>query len=147
MSFVLQSWRKQTRNDKTYNRFHDGTRNNPDIIRLRELQKVMDRAVLEEYGWGDIPTRYEFLAGRAIGGRVFGESTLSLPMPDDVRYEVLGRLIELNAQRARDERASGESAVAEFGDPNEAQAIREIEEQPGKSLGVVPPTLFAEPEE
>lgn len=45
---------------KTYNRFHDPGERNADILRLRELHARMDRAVLEAYGWGDIPTTCGF---------------------------------------------------------------------------------------
>ena len=33
----------------------------PEIEQLRELHTVMDRAVLDAYGWDDIPTDCEFL--------------------------------------------------------------------------------------
>ncbi|MEI6450598.1 MAG: DNA methyltransferase, partial [Actinomycetes bacterium] len=46
---------------KTYNRFHDPEEDSPDIIKLRELHAAMDRAVLDAYGWTDIPTACEFL--------------------------------------------------------------------------------------
>ncbi len=39
---------------KTYNRFHDPSERNADILRLRELHAEMDRAVLEAYGWNDL---------------------------------------------------------------------------------------------
>ena len=39
---------------KTYNRFHDPEETSPDILRLREFHAVMDRAVLEAYGWPDL---------------------------------------------------------------------------------------------
>ncbi len=54
----------------TYNRFHDpdvgasatsGTVRDSDILKLRELHAKMDRAVLDAYGWTDIPTDCEFL--------------------------------------------------------------------------------------
>ena len=46
---------------KTYNRFHDPEEESPDILRLRELHSAMDRAVLDAYGWTEIPTACEFL--------------------------------------------------------------------------------------
>ena len=46
---------------KTYNRFHDPDERNPDIAELRSLHAAMDRAVLDAYGWTDIPTDCEFL--------------------------------------------------------------------------------------
>ena len=35
----------------TYNRFHDPNEIDPDIVKLRQLHEVMDRAVLDAYGW------------------------------------------------------------------------------------------------
>ena len=40
----------------TYNRFHDPTETSPDIHHLRDLHSQMDRAVLDAYGWQNIPT-------------------------------------------------------------------------------------------
>ncbi|WP_051021053.1 hypothetical protein [Synechococcus sp. PCC 6312] len=44
----------------TYNRFHNPTENNPDILHLRDLHDQMDRAVLAAYGWDDIDTTCGF---------------------------------------------------------------------------------------
>ena len=44
----------------TYNRFHDPDEANPDILKLRQLHAECDRAVLDAYGWQDIPTDCEF---------------------------------------------------------------------------------------
>ena len=41
---------------ETYNRFHRQDERSPDIIELRRLHGLMDRAVLDAYGWGDIAT-------------------------------------------------------------------------------------------
>jgi hypothetical protein len=46
---------------KTYNRFHGPNESSPDILKLRQLHEAMDRAVLDAYGWSDVPTRCEFL--------------------------------------------------------------------------------------
>ena len=62
------------------------------IIKLRELHKQMDEAVLEAYGWQDIALRHDFY------------EVDYLPENDRVRYtihpearkEVLKRLLELN---------------------------------------------------
>jgi hypothetical protein len=42
---------------KTYNRFHDREKREPDIVRLRELHAAMDAAVLTAYGWADLLPR------------------------------------------------------------------------------------------
>ena len=46
---------------KPYNRFHDPNETDPNIQQLRELHAAMDRAVLDAYGWTDIPTDCKFL--------------------------------------------------------------------------------------
>ena len=88
---------------KTYNRFHDPNQSAPKIRRLRQLHTAMDRAVLNAYGWTDVPTACEFLLDHDIDGEEWGRKK-KMPYryrwPDDVRNEVLARLLELNAGRA-----------------------------------------------
>jgi len=98
---------------KTYNRFHDPEEDSPDIITLRELHAAMDRAVLDAYGWTDIPTDCEFLLDYEVDEE---ESSLRKKpwryrWPDEVRDEVLARLLELNAQRAAQEALAGASGA------------------------------------
>ena len=94
---------------KTYNRFHNPTENNAEIIRLRELHSQMDRAVLDAYGWEDIPTDCEFLLDYEIDEETWGgkKKPYRYRWPDDVRDEVLARLMALNAERAKEERIKG----------------------------------------
>ena len=94
---------------KTYNRFHNPDERNIEIVRLRELHAQMDRAVLDAYGWNDIPTDCEFLLDYEIDEEVWGtkKKPYRYRWPDDVRDEVLARLIALNAERAREERIKG----------------------------------------
>jgi hypothetical protein len=92
---------------KTYNRFHDPADSDPAIAELRALHAEMDRAVLNAYGWTDIPTRCEFFPEHE--GDDTERASRRTPRnryrwPDPVRDEVLGRLIALNAQRADEER-------------------------------------------
>jgi hypothetical protein len=93
----------------TYNRFHDPEERDSDIFRLRELHSVMDRAVLDAYGWTDIDTRCEFLLDYEIDEEEWGDKKkpYRYRWPDEVRDEVLARLLELNAERAREETRSG----------------------------------------
>jgi hypothetical protein len=44
----------------TYNRFHDPSETSEGILELRSLHQQMDQAVLQAYGWDDIPTRCGF---------------------------------------------------------------------------------------
>ncbi len=100
----------------TYNRFHDPDETNPDILRLRELHEQMDRAVLDAYGWHDIPTTCEFrldyddedaltadssASGRGGKGR---KKPWRYRWPEDVHDEVLARLLKLNQERAEEEK-------------------------------------------
>lgn len=98
---------------KTYGRFHDPDERDPDILKLRELHAAMDRAVLDAYGWHDIPTDFEFLLDYEIDEDEWSEKKKKpwrYRWPDDVRDEVLARLLELNAERAREEALAGAAA-------------------------------------
>lgn len=97
---------------RTYNRFHDPYEGDPDIIRLRELHDDMDRAVLHAYGWGDIPTACEFLLDYEIDEEEWGrkKKPYRYCWPDEVRDEVLARLLQLNAERAAEEARAGAGA-------------------------------------
>ncbi len=44
----------------TYNRFHDPAETSEGILELRRLHQQMDQAVLQSYGWEDIPTSCGF---------------------------------------------------------------------------------------
>jgi hypothetical protein len=104
---------------KTYNRFHDPEERSPEIQQLRALHAAMDRAVLDAYGWPDIPTACEFLldyeeeedpdtdptaAGKAKRKK---KKPYRLRWPDEIRDEVLAKLLALNAERAEQERLAG----------------------------------------
>ena len=97
---------------KTYNRFHDPDERDPEILKLRELHAAMDRAVLDAYGWTDIPTDCEFLLDYEIDEEEWGtkKKPYRYRWPDDVRDEVLARLLELNARRAQEEARAGATA-------------------------------------
>lgn len=90
---------------KTYNRFHDPDERDPDILKLRELHAAMDRAVLDAYGWTDIRTDCEFLLDYEIDEEEWGDKKKPwrYRWPDEVRDEVLARLLELNAERHQEE--------------------------------------------
>ena len=98
---------------KTYNRFHDPHENDPDITRLRDLHAAMDRAVLDAYGWRDVPTDSDFLLDYQIDEEEWGarKKPYRYRWPDEVRDEVLARLLELNAQRAAEEMRAGMAAT------------------------------------
>ena len=99
---------------KTYNRFHDPDEDDPKIVRLRELHAAMDRAVLDAYRWTNVLTDCEFLLDYEDEGDD-GSRRRKKPWryrwPDEVRDEVLARLLELNAQRAAEEANTGDGEL------------------------------------
>lgn len=97
---------------KTYNRFHDPEEHDPEILKLRELHAAMDRAVLDAYGWRNIPTDCEFLLDYEIDEEEWGDKKkpYRYRWPDEVRDDVLARLLELKAERAKEEARSGAAA-------------------------------------
>ena len=94
---------------RTYNRFHDPYENDPDIAELRVLHTALDRAVLDAYGWNDIPTDCDFLLDHEIDEAAWGrkKKPYRYRWPDPVRDEILARLLALNATRAADETRTG----------------------------------------
>ena len=93
----------------TYNRFHDPYENDPRIAELRVLHGAMDRAVLDAYGWTDIPTDCDFLLDYEIDEATWGrkKKPYRYRWPETVRNEVLARLLALNAERAAAEARAG----------------------------------------
>jgi len=97
---------------KTYNRFHNELETSPEILQLRELHAEMDRAVLDAYGWTDIPTDCEFIPDFYEEDKDGNEQPKNIRYrwPDDIRDEVLARLLALNAERAKQEQLDGTAA-------------------------------------
>ena len=91
---------------KTYNRFHDPYEHDPAIQKLRDLHAAMDRAVLDAYGWTDIPTRCAFFPLHPDDEADPNPSPRRKPnphryrWPDRIQNEVLARLLDLNTERA-----------------------------------------------
>ena len=69
----------------------------------------MDRAVLDAYGWNDIPTECEFLLDYEMDeeDQGSGKRPWRFRWPDEIRDEVLARLLALNGQQAREEQLAG----------------------------------------
>jgi hypothetical protein len=100
---------------KTYNRFHDPFESDLAIHKLRELHGALDRAVLDAYGWSDIPTNCEFILEYDIDEQDWGDKKkpYRYRWPEDVRDEVLTRLLELNLQKAEQETIVGVTTSAD----------------------------------
>ena len=94
---------------RTYNRFHDPTERGPAILQLRALHDTMDRAMLDAYGWTDVPCHRSFLpvAGTENTLTGTGPTAVRLRWPDAVTNEVLGRLLALHRERAGASPTSG----------------------------------------
>ena len=125
---------------RTYNRFHDPHEHDPDIARLRALHGMMDRAVLDAYGWTDVPTNCEFLLDYPIDEEEWGarKKPYRYRWPDPVRDEVLARLLELNAERAEEERLSGAAAGTKGGTKRGRPTGRKGATRRGASLAAEP---------
>ncbi len=105
---------------KIYNRFNDPDDSTPGILRLRDLHDQLDRKVLDAYGWDKVKPRCEFILdyeeeedaeGESDGGhRRRRKRPWRFRWPDEIRDEVLARLLELNTTRAEEERRLGDEA-------------------------------------
>ena len=101
------------------------------VQHLRELHAAMDTAVLTAYGWTDLLPKCtcEFLldyeddesesAAEESGSRK-KKKPWRYRWPDEIRDEVLARLLKLNAERAEEERIAATSA----GKPKTARGKR-----------------------
>jgi hypothetical protein len=102
----------------TYNRFHDPDERDPGILRLRVLHDTMDRAVLDSYGWTDLAPTCQFLLeyedeeDEETDRASKRKRPWRYRWPDEFRDEVLARLLDLNQERAKQERRSGAAAEA-----------------------------------
>jgi hypothetical protein len=90
---------------KVYSHFHNPDDCDADIVELRNRHAGMDRATLDAYGWTDISVDCDFYLDYEIDGEDRGtkKKPYRYRWPDDVRDEVLARLLELNGQRAKEE--------------------------------------------
>ena len=90
-----------------YNWFHDPEVDVPEIKALRKLHNELDRAVISAYGWSNLEARCEFFPEFDDDGAEDDTSTLRKKhryrWPDEIRDDVLARLLILNRQRALEE--------------------------------------------
>ena len=100
----------------TYNRFHDPDEYDSAILKLRDLHNQMDRAVLDAYGWTDLQPTCEFLLDYEDEEETNDESTnkrqkkkpYRYRWADEIRDEVLARLLALNEERYQEEVLRGD---------------------------------------
>jgi hypothetical protein len=89
-----------------YNWFNDPNCDYPEVKRLRELHDAMDRVVLDSYSWIDIKPKCDFMLDFENEENENGMPRIKkfrYRWPDEVRDEVLARLLELNRKRAVEE--------------------------------------------
>lgn len=88
---------------ETLNRLHDPENSSEDILILRSKHNWLDEVILNEYGWNDINLEYVFEPDYEV------EEGKTIPWryrwSDDVRDEILARLISLNSERHRNEKS------------------------------------------
>jgi hypothetical protein len=65
----------------TYNRFHDPAETSSGLLELRRLHGEMDQAVLNAYGWSDVPTACGF-------GLDYLDSEEDAQLPDDLQERI-----------------------------------------------------------
>jgi hypothetical protein len=111
---------------KTCNRFHDPDETSGEIANLRQLHAAVDSAVLKAYRWEDLipQCKCEFILEYeeeedGAGKPSKRKKPYRYRWPDDIRDEVLARLLKLNAERAEQERV-----LAMRGDVSKASAKR-----------------------
>jgi hypothetical protein len=102
---------------KIFNRLSDPEESAPAIVTLRELHSEMDRVLLDAFGWDDIqpvcefvPEFYEDDEDDENGHP--RKKRYRYRWPDEIRDEVLARLLELNHQRAVEEGQALPSDIA-----------------------------------
>ena len=98
-------------------RFNAPDEREADIRELRDFHAAMDRAVLDAYGWTDVESRCEFILDYEDDESDEGEQRRRRKpwryrWPDEIRDEVLARLLELNRQRALGESVAGEGRTS-----------------------------------
>ncbi|MYG47392.1 MAG: hypothetical protein F4157_08540 [Synechococcus sp. SB0675_bin_6] len=80
----------------TYNRFHDPEETDSQIMELRRLHSEMDQAVLNAYGWHDVPTTCGF-------GLDYLDPDEDTQLPDELQDRIdSGSLFFRNAEDAID---------------------------------------------
>ena len=78
----------------TYNRFHDPAETSDGLLQLRALHQEMDQAVLEAYGWSEVPTACGF-------GLDYLDTEEDAQLPDELQERIdSGELFFWNANDA-----------------------------------------------
>ncbi|MGW2216773.1 Eco57I restriction-modification methylase domain-containing protein [Nonomuraea sp. NPDC001684] len=92
--------RRQLGLTKLYNLVNDPEvldASEPDVARMREIHVELDQAVMDAYGWGDLPLNHGF--------HTYRQMTRWTVSPE-ARVEILDRLLEENLRRAGEQGAA-----------------------------------------
>ena len=89
-----------------YNRFHDEDDVDERIVRLREMHREIDAAVMRAYRWEDLDLGHGYYEQPNLAENDRVRFTIS----DAARAEVLRRFAELNRQRYEEEQATAPAA-------------------------------------
>jgi hypothetical protein len=136
---------------KTYNHFHDKYQDDSEIRKLRDLHAQMDCAVLDAYGWTDLQPVHDFiLDSEEPEEELESGKTRKKKEPwryrwtDEFRDELLARLLELNRQRAKEEKQA--AATAKRITPAKPRAPKQTKKKP-KATGAGQAAFDLEPSE
>ena len=86
-----------------YNKFHNPQCESAGVLRMREVQRLIDYAVLEQYKWNGIDLEHGFYALPYLSSSDNVRYTIS----ESARIEILRRLAILNKQRWQEEQETG----------------------------------------
>jgi len=103
--------RKNKGMTKIYSDFHDPGEMSNDIVELRRLHDVMDRAVLDAYGW-TLPSLCDFFLDFDVEDSVEEKPSkkkkhFRYRWPDEFCDEILAKLLVLNQERYEEEVLAG----------------------------------------
>ncbi|MFN4287491.1 MAG: Eco57I restriction-modification methylase domain-containing protein [Brevundimonas sp.] len=84
---------------RLYNKLHNASEIDPNIVALRDLHRQIDDAVANSYGWGDLKLGHGFHEVPYLPENDRVRFTIS----EEARVDVLHRLAELNRQRYQEE--------------------------------------------
>jgi hypothetical protein len=91
---------------KLYNRFHDTDDLDSRIVRMREMHREIDAAVMRVYGWEDLDLGHGYHEQSSLTENDRVRFTIS----DVARAEILRRFAELNRQRYEEEQTGAPAA-------------------------------------
>jgi hypothetical protein len=95
----------------TYNSFNNPQISSTGIVELRRLHSVMDRVVLDSYDWFTLHPTHDFVLDYEVADEE-DESSRTVKRPwryrwtDDIREDVLARLLKLNREVSDQEKLS-----------------------------------------